>query len=126
MASKGKSGKSKREARHDRMTGGVPRSPVTHAVLAWLGRDDDHRIQPMIRRARMPKVSMIMSPIMSAVMSAVAGQGILPLRFCAAVATDALCLGGRHKDGEGQGKAYPHQEEGHTSHIAHNIPSCIR
>jgi hypothetical protein len=126
MASRGKSGESKREARHDRMTGGVPRSPVTHAVLAWLGCDDDHRIQTLLRSARMPKVSMIMSPIMSAVMSAVAGQGILPLRVCAPIATGALCFGGRHKDGEGEGKEDPQKEDSHTSDVAHNIPSCIR
>ena len=108
------------------MTGGVPRSPVTHTFLAWLGSDDDHRIQTLIRSSRMPKVSPIMSPIMSAVMSAVAGKGILPLRFCAPVATGALCFGGRHKDGEGEGKEDPHKEDSHTSDVSHRIPSFLR
>jgi hypothetical protein len=74
----------------------------------------------------MTKVLTMMSTGMSTVMSAVAGKGILPLRFCAPVATGALGLGGRHKDGEGEGKAYPYQEEGQTSDIAHSIPSFIR
>jgi|SRR5712691_5172075 len=107
------------------MTGGAPRPPSLTRCLGWLGSDDDHRIQTLIRSPRMTQVSTIMSTIMSTVMSAVAGKGILPLRFCAPVATGALCFGGRHKDGKGKGKEDPHQEDGHTPDVAHCIPSFL-
>jgi hypothetical protein len=104
------------------MTGRCHAPPSRTRCLARLGGDDDHRMHACICSPRRTKVS----TMMSTVMSAPAGESILPWRFCAPVATGALCLGGRHKDGEGEGKAYPHQEEGHTSHSAHNLPFCIR
>ena len=67
-----------------------------------------------------------MSTVMSTVMSAVAGKSILPLRFCAPVATGALGFGGRHKDGKGKGKENPHKEDGQTLDVAHSIPSFRR
>lgn len=100
--------------------------PSRTRCLARLGGDEDNRMQALLCTPSMTKVSAIMPTIMSTVMSAPAGERILPLRFCAPVATGALCFGGRHKDGEGEGKEDPHKKDGHTPDVAHRIPSFIR
>ena len=82
-------------------------------------------MQTLLRRPRMTQVPPIMSPVISPVMSPVAGKCILPLRFCAPVATGALGFGGRHKDGKDKGKEDPYKEDGQTLDVAHCIPSFL-